>query len=275
ALLVSRVSQAMSTARSDELKLLVENTGVPNDAAKARAEVADLEDRAVKLDRQNPELLAIKGQRLRLEGNVDGSVTALKQAIAMDNSRAQFHLELAKVLTAKAGGEKDAKAALEQALKTMDSPKLRVMLGDVNRKLGRADDAITEYTKALADPKTKNPEARLALGSLYRERRSYDKAQEQLEKAAQEYVSQPARAAEAYTELGRTFEEKGDRTKADDAYKKALNADVEYAPAYFFYARFLSTDRAAAGKARATAQEYLKREPRGAYAADAQRIVSL
>jgi len=274
ALLVSRVSREMAEAKGDRLKLLAENTAVPTDSSKARAEIVDLEDRAAKLDRQNPELLAIKGQRLRLEGNVDGSVAALKEAISMDSSRAQFHLELAKVLTAKAGGEREAKAALEQALKSMDSPKLRVMLGDVNRKLGRADDAIAEYTKALADPKTKNPEARLALGSLYRERRAFDKAQEHLEKAAQEYVSQPAQAAAAYTELGRTFEEQRNRAKAEDAYQKALNADVEYAPAYFFYARFLSADRASAGKARVTAQEYLKREPKGEHAAEAQRIVS-
>jgi tetratricopeptide (TPR) repeat protein len=72
--------------------------------------------------------------------------------------------------------------------------------------------------------------------------------------------------------LGRAYEEKGDRTKAEETFQRALNSDSDYAQAYYFYARFLAADGRTASKARTTAQEYLKREPKGEYAAEAQRL---
>jgi cellulose synthase operon protein C len=176
----------------------------------------------------------------------------------------------------KPGGEKEAQAALATALQSnKDSPKLLVMLGDAYRREGKFDEALAQYNKALADPQAKAPEARMAMGQIYRDvKKDYPKAAEAFSKAAQESVGQPSRVARANTELGRVYEAMSDKAKADEAYQRALNADVEFAPAYFFYARFLSQDRNAANKAKLTAQEYLKRDPRGEFAGLAQQIAS-
>jgi tetratricopeptide (TPR) repeat protein len=146
------------------------------------------------------------------------------------------------------------------------------MLGQALQRQGKFDDAIKQYQLALGDGKTRAPDARLALGSAYREKKDLAHAQEQLEKAAQEFVGQSSSVAAVDTELGRTFEDKGDREKADEYYQRALNADVDYADAYYFFARFLSQERRTEAKARVTAQEYLKRQPKGEFAQDAARL---
>ncbi|WP_225412217.1 tetratricopeptide repeat protein [Stigmatella hybrida] len=274
-LLVSRVSTAMATLKPDVQTKLSEATGVPVDKDKARTDMLKAEQDGFALDKANPELLLIKGRRLLTEGQPDAAAEEMRKAIKMDSSRAQFHVELAKALMGKQGGEKEAAEALTTALRTMgDSPKLVVMLGNAYRRQGKLDDALTQYQRAVKDPKAKNPEARLAMGAIYRERSEWDKAQEQLEKASQEFIGQGDRAALAFTELGRVFQSKGDATKAEDAFQKALNADENYSPAYYFYASALSKDRKQGDKTRALAQEYLKRDPKGEYATDAQKLAS-
>ncbi|HLL53191.1 MAG TPA: tetratricopeptide repeat protein, partial [Myxococcaceae bacterium] len=271
-LLISRVALALPDLTPEAQKKLSDDTGVPADKSRAQAEVAKAEETGFTLDRQNPELHLIKGRRLLLEGNVDAASSAIREAIKMDGSRAHFYAELARVLMQKPGGEKDARDALLTAIKTMgQSPKLLVLLGHSYRKMGKLDDAIAQYTQAVSDPKTRNPEARLALGVALREKGDNDKAQQALEKAGQEYVGQASKIAAVQTELGRVFEAKGDRTKADEAYTKALNSDPEYGPVYYFYAKFLSGKDNS--KAKTFAQEYLNREPRGEYAEATKSLV--
>jgi tetratricopeptide (TPR) repeat protein len=173
----------------------------------------------------------------------------------------------------KQGGEKEASEALVTALKTMgDSPKLVVMLGDAYRRQGKLDEALTQYQRAVKDPKAKNPEARLAMGAIYRERSDWPKAQEQLEKASQEFIGQADRAALALTELARVYQGKGDAAKADETYQRALNADENYTPAYYFYATLLSKDAKQGPKAKMLANEYLKRDPNGEHANAARAL---
>jgi tetratricopeptide (TPR) repeat protein len=273
-LLISRVSQEMPEYKADYQKQLSEITGVPMDKARAQSEMLKAEETGFALDRVNPELHLIKGRRLLFEQKVDAAVAEIRVAIRMDPNRAHFYVELARALMQKPGGEKEAQDALINALKTVrNSPKLLVMLGNAYRRQGKLDEALAQYSRAVSDPKARNPEARLAMGTIYRERKDYPKASEALEKAAQELIGQPSKLAAVYSELARAYEEKGERGKAEDVYQKALNADEEYSPAYFYYARFLASDGRQAGKARTTAQEYLKRDPRGEYAAEAQRLV--
>ncbi len=73
--------------------------------------------------------------------------------------------------------------------------------GQVYFRQGRLDEAAAQYTKALADGKTKNPEARLQLGVVYREKKDYPRAVEQLTRASQEFIGQSSRIAEALTSL--------------------------------------------------------------------------
>jgi len=273
ALLISRVSKDLPDYKPEYQKQLSELTGVPLDRAKAQAEMTKAEEAGFTLDRSNPELRVIKGTRLLFEGNVDGAVAEIRQAVRTDPTRALYYVELAKALLQKPGGTKEAQDVLSTAIRTLgESPRLMVMLGHVYRQQGKVDEALAQYTRAVSDAKFRNPEARLAIGSIYREKHELNKALESLEKAMREFVGQSSRLAVTYAELGRTLEEKGDRAKADEAYQKALNSDADYAPAYFFYARFLSAEPKQGAKARTTAQEYLKLEPKGEFAAEAQRL---
>ena len=234
ALLISRVSASLPRYKTEFQQELSNATGVPVDPASARAEVSKAEETGMALDRQNPELKLIKARRLSFEGNFDAAVSEIRSAIAAEPTRAQFHIELAAVLMKKPGGEKEARDALLTAVKAVgESPRILSMLGTAYLKSGQPDEA--------------------------------------LEKASQEFVGRSLMVAEANTELARTHEEKGDSKKADEVYLKALNADPGYAPMYYHYARLLAAggDRA---KAKTTVAEYLKLDPKGEFAAEAQRL---
>jgi Tfp pilus assembly protein PilF len=272
-LLISRVSAAMDAFKPEEQQKIAEVTGVPVDKEKARAELARFEDTGFTLDKQSPELLLIKGRRLLSEKQYDAAAEEIRKAIKMDATRAQFYVELAKALMGKPGGEKEASEALVTAIKTMgDSPKLLVMLGDAYKGQGKLDEALAQYQRAVQAPNAKNPEARLAMGVIYSKRSDWAKAQEALEKASAEFIGQDEQTAVTLVELGRVYAARNDPAKADETFQRALNANENYAPAYFFYADFLSKDKKQADKAKALAAEYLKRAPSGEYASAAKAL---
>jgi tetratricopeptide (TPR) repeat protein len=274
AFLISRVSNDLQYYPAPVQKELLENTAVPADKRKAAEDLAKAEEMGFSLDRQNPELHLIKGRRLMMDQQIDAAVQEIRAAIKTDASRAQFYVELARALMKRQGGEKEAQEALVTAIRTMGkSPKLLLMLGDAYQRQGQLDRALEQFRLAIGDGKSLAPEARLAAGGIYREKKDWTNALDQLERAAQEFVSQPSRVAAAYTELGRAYEEKGDRDRAGETYQKAIKADADYADVYYFFGRYLGQDRASAGKGRLAAQQYLKLAPKGAYAADAQRLL--
>lgn len=273
AFLISRVSNDLQYYKEDFQKELLEGTRVPADKKKAQEELAKEEELGFTLDRNNPELHLIKGRRLVLENEVEPAVAEIRKAIQMDATRAQFYVELARALMKKKGGEKEAAEALTTAIKTMgNSPKLVQLLGQAYQRQGQLDKALEQYQLALGDGKSKAPDARFALGVVLREKKDYAKSAEHLDKAAQEYVGQDTRVAASYTELARTLEARGDKEKAGETYQRALKADPEYADAYFFFARYLAQERGGADKAKLAAREYLRREPKGEHAQDAQRL---
>ena len=273
ALLVSRVQAAIAGIPPDVARRVADATGVPVDRAAATALATKEDEEGFALDRTNPELHLLRGKRLLVEGQTDAAVREMREAVKADPSRAQAYVDLARALMQKPEGATAAQEALITAIRTMgESPRLMVMLGQVYFRQGRLDDAAAQYGKALADPKAKNPDARLQLGIVYREKKDYPKSVDQLTRASQEFIGQGSRIAEALTELGRTYEAQGDRTRADEAFKRALDTDPQGADTYFFYARFLGSDRRTREKARVTAAKYLELEPRGDHAAEAQAL---
>ena len=270
ALLVSRVTAAATVLQPPDAKKLSEATGVPLDKAAATALATKEDDEGFALDRTNPELHLLRGKRLMVDGQLDAAIKEMREAVKTDPSRAQAYVDLATALMQKPDGARDAQEALTTAIRTMgESPRLMVMLGQVYARQGRLDEAAAQFTKALADGKSKNPDARLQLGVVYREKKDYPHAVEQLTRASQEFIGQGGRISDTLTELGRTYEAQGDRVKAEDAYRRALDTDPTNADGYFFYARFLSADRRSREKARVTAQKYLELDPRGEHAAEA------
>jgi len=273
ALLVSRAQIAATGLQPADGRKLSEATGVPLDRAAATALVTKEDEEGFALDRNNPELHLLRGKRLLVEGQTDQAVREMREAVKADPSRAQAYVDLARALMQKPDGAPAAEEALTTAIRTMgESPLLMVMLGQVYFRQGRLDEAAKQFSRALADPKSKNPDARLQLGIVYREKKEYPRSIDELTHASQEFIGQASRIAEALTELGRTYEVSGDRTRAEESYRRALDTDPAAANAYFFYARFLASDRRSREKARVTAARYIELEPRGEHLAEAQAL---
>ncbi|MBM4379633.1 MAG: tetratricopeptide repeat protein [Deltaproteobacteria bacterium] len=273
ALLVGRVSGELSGLKPEAAKALAEATGVARDAAKAAVDVQSEEQAGFDADKGNPELRLVKAKRLRFAKDVDGAVAELREAIAADPTRAQFHVELALALREKQGGEQEVVDALNTALQAMgDSPRLTVLLGDTLRRQGKLDEAVAQYEQALAGP-GKNPDARLSLGVAHRMKKDTAKSLETLDKAAQEFVGNDVKVAECQLETARTHEAVEDMPRADAAYQKALTTDPNLADGYYWYGRFLMKDKKMQGKGRDLFQKYLEMEPRGRYVAEAEKFV--
>jgi tetratricopeptide (TPR) repeat protein len=272
-LLVAKVAKLIPTLPADQQKALAQATGVPADKTAEQQLAQREEDDGFSLDRQNPELHLIKARRLMVDGQLDPAIGEVRKAISQDQTRAQFYVELAQDLMQKPGGEAEAQTALTTALKTMgDSPKLLLMLGEAYRKQNKLDDALAAFQRAVADPKAKNPDARLAIARIDRNRKDYKNALDQADLAAQEFLGQSDRVAEAYSLEAQIHEEQGNRGKADEFFQKSLNASSDYADGYYLYARFLQSDRKSRSKAHQFAQQYLKLAPHGAYASDAAHL---
>src|SRR6185295_6889181 len=111
----------------------------------------------------------------------------------------------------------------------------------------------------------------MAMAHIYRDKKDLPNALTQFEKAAQEYVGQGYKQAIAQTELGRAYEEKGDRTNADKYYLKAVGSG-EYTAAYFYYGKFMLGDPKTKDKGKLTLQQYVKEDPHGQFVEDAKRL---
>lgn len=269
ALLISRVARDIPMYSDKAFQKDLEDcTGVKPDAAQAAKDVEQAEKDGLALDRNNPELLLIRGRRLAFEGKLDEAAKQIQQAIDQNAKASNFHMELAKVLMKKEGGEPAAEEALKKALTLVpNSPKLLSMLGNVQYRQKKMDAARETLEKAISDSKVRNPEARYLLGKIYRDdKKDLPKAIELLKKAGEEYFADPPMASVAYDELAATFELKSDKDSADATYQKALNADKENVAAYCHYARFLGKDPKNKDKTKAIASELLKLSPRDACA---------
>ena len=153
ALLVSRVSRELPLYDKESFKKEVEEgTGISLDKDKAAKEIQQEENQGLALDRNNPELLLIRSHRLVWEGRLDEAANELRKAIDMNNSAAQYHVELAKVLMRKEGGERDAEEALKKALSMVqNSPKLLSMLGQLQYRQKKMSEAQTTLERAVGD----------------------------------------------------------------------------------------------------------------------------
>lgn len=245
-----------------------------------RDEAAKLEQEAFTLDPANPDIRLMRGRRLLREGDTDGAVKEIRQAIAIDGKRASFYVDLSQALLAKQGGAREAVDALDKAIASFpNSSRIHVLLGDAWRAVPDIDKARASYEKAIEVEGGKLPEARAKLGQIWREKREYAKAREELEKAVKEFgLSGGPNQALALTELGRTIEEgpQPDVREAFDRYAKATRVSEGYAPAWYFLARISAgqKDREQRKQAAESLDMYLKLAPKGEYADQARELLA-
>ncbi len=247
--------------------------------AQGKAREGDAEeDRALALDPSNPDIHDLVGRRKLRGGDVPGAAESFQKAIQLDLSRLGFYVDLAGALMQRPGGAKQAAAALERASERVGNARVTKLLGDAHRADGDLDRARAAYEKALGMEK-RYPNARVALARVYRDRKDYVKAREELDRAVKEYgESATGGAAAAYVEIAETEEARGSPAQAvESAYASALKADPQSCPALFWLGRSRSERRSRSYDRPLAVQmlnDYLRTCPRGPHAGDAQRIVA-
>ena len=102
------------------------------------------------------------------------------------------------------------------------------IIGTTNHSLGKLNEAMEAYTKAISI-KPDYAEAYLNMGIVLKEQRKLNEAMEAYTKA----ISIKPDFAEAYNSMGNTLKEQGKLKEAIKAYNKALSIKPDYAEAYY------------------------------------------
>lgn len=174
----------------------------------------------------------------------------------------------------------EAAAAFEQAIPVAKDKNLPILLGRVAESYDKARqfDKATEFYQKAIQAKPDDAELHNGLGNVYAEMGKIPDAQQEFQKSAE---INPANASRAYFNLGAIMYNTGKMDEAAAAFKKATDADPHYADAFFMQGRALMGKLsmtpdgkvvAAPGTAEAL-QSYLKLEPSGKYAAEAQQML--
>ncbi len=235
------------------------------------------EQQALALDPSNPDIHDLIGRRKLRGGDAAGAAEAFQKAVQLDPARLMFYVDLASALMQRPGGSRQAVAALERASERVGNARVTKLLGDAYRADGDLDRARGAYEKAIAAEK-RYPDARVALARVWRDRKEWGKAIEELERAVKEYGESAAGGAgAAWAEIAETEEARGAPPEAaEKAYTNALKVDPQSCPALFWLGRSRSAKNSRSYNRALASQmlsDYLKLCPRGPRAEDARRIL--
>jgi len=236
------------------------------------------EQQALALDAANPDIHDIIGRRKLRGGDVAGAAEAFQKAISLGSARLDFYVDLADALMRKSGGAREAVAALERASEKVGNARVTKLLGDAYRTDGDQERAQSAYERAIAMEKS-YPEAHVALARVFRDRKDYPKALEELDRAVKEYgESALGGAAAAWVDVAETEEARGSPPETvEKAYTNALKADPQSCPSLYWLGQSRSVKKSRTydhALALQMLQDYLRLCPKGTHAADAQRIVA-
>jgi tetratricopeptide (TPR) repeat protein len=234
-----------------------------------------------------------KEQKEALEAQLKKNSEISKKNKALNDAYngAQDSLKMAAADTDPAKKMADYQSAIDNLNKAaaMDANQVAIWntMGDAYRSLGRAqtgdertksyDMAIDAYKKSLAIKE----EAGVynEIGNLYGAEKKFPEATEALTKAAQ---LDPSLAAKAYFNMGANLVNGGQPTQAAQFFKKATDADGNYAEAWFQYGNLMMAQGTVDAKTgaqiyppdTATAlKKYLDLQPNGSHAAEATAML--
>ena len=235
------------------------------------------EQQAAALDPSNPDIHDLVGRRKQRAGDLSGAVQEFQRAAQLDPARLGFYFDLAHALLLRPGGAQEAVAALQKASERVGNARVTKLLGDAYRAAGDGEKARAAYESAIGMEK-RNPEARIALARVFRDRKDYPRALEELDRAVKEYgESATGNASPAWIEIGETEEARGAAPDAvEKAYTSALKADPQSCPALFWLGRSRADRR---GKfdpslAKQMLADYVRLCPRGPRAGDARALAA-
>jgi tetratricopeptide (TPR) repeat protein len=246
--------------------------------AQGKSKEGDEEEQvALANDPQNADIHDLIGRRKLRGGDVAGAADAFNRALQLEPNRVGFYVDLAGALMTRPGGSKQAIAGLEKASARLGNARVDKLLGDAYRADGDFDRARAAYERAIGMEK-RYPEARLALARVWRDRRDWGKALEELDRAVKDFGEGTPGAALAWDDIAEVEDARGGPVEAvEKAYTAALKAEPTNCPALFWLGRSRSERRTRSfdpGLARQMLSDYLRVCPKGPRAADAQRIVA-
>jgi len=234
-----------------------------------------------------------KEQKEALEAQLkkNAEITSRNKALNDAYNGAQDSLKMAAAETDPAKKIADYNSAIDNLNKAaaMDANQVAIWntMGDAYRSLGRAqtgdertksyDMAIDAYKKSLAIKE--EPGVYNEIGNLYGAEKKFPEASEALTKAAQ---LDPSLAAKAYFNMGANLVNGGQPTQAAQYFKKATDADANYAEAWYQYGSLQMMQGTVDAKTgaqiyppdTATAlKKYLELQPSGPHAAEATAML--
>ncbi len=174
----------------------------------------------------------------------------------------------------------DAASRFEQAMPLTKGQNLAIVTqaaADAYRRARQFDKSLELYNKAIQE-KADDASLHDGLGNLYADMRKIPEAQAEFQKAAE---LNPTGASREYFNLGAILYNQGKMDEAAQAFKKATEVDPKYADAFFMEGRALMGKLtmtpdgkvvAAPGTTEAL-QSYLKLDPNGKYAGEAQAML--
>lgn len=165
---------SFSVAWETLARLSIENK-LYDEAEKAIGHLADKPD-------QNANLLFLKGQLLASKGENDASLGFYKQILDQNPNSALVDHALAGILEATSSEEDLTKIELILTETSSNNPAVTSVLGGIQAKLGKMDDAIATLQLALSQ-KPRSQAAYLSLAEIFRGRGDVEQALSILERA--------------------------------------------------------------------------------------------
>jgi tetratricopeptide (TPR) repeat protein len=208
---------------------------------------------------------AVKGSALFAQGKAADGAAAEQQALTLE------HIGKRKL---RSGDWQGAAESFQKALQ-LDGVRVSFVkqLGDAYRQGGDAEKALAQYQKAV-DMAPRAVDARIARARVWRERKDWPRALEELDLAAKALGAGGTGTglSQVTVEQAEVQEASGARFElVRDLYVKALKADGTSCPALFWLGR-QAFEQKRPDDAKPLIADYLRLCPRGARASDAQKM---
>jgi cellulose synthase operon protein C len=238
------------------------------------------EQQALMLDPSNPDIHNLVGRRKLRDGDVPGAIEEAQRAVQMDPQRVAFYVDLAAALMRKKeGGTKQAVEALRKATERLSgNARIVKLLGDAYRADGDLERARGEYEKAIGLEK-RYPDARMALARVWRDKKDFVRAQDELDRAIKDYgEGTVGGASQAYVEKAEIEEARGGSVDAiRDLYERALRSDATNCRALWWLGRDRAEQQSPKHDADLAGEmfsDYARLCPREPHAAEAARLAA-
>jgi pentatricopeptide repeat protein len=199
--------------------------GVANERTGDHAGAERAFRRGLELAPDDAEILNALGWSLFQEGRSADAVAQYEQALKADPSHAKAHNNLALALV-ELGRLEDAASHFKKSLELAPRAEIYSDYGFTMARLGRADEARAAYQKALElDPSCASAHFNMAVASV--QAGSFADAESHYRQAL---AGKPS--AETHNGLGYALLRQGSTDEALGEFRKAIDADASYTPAY-------------------------------------------